>query len=94
MVDKTGAVQSTTERIQNIGSDGLCEVMGCESDLDKEGNIERQRLFKKIFIFWESTAGEGQREWGTADLKQALCGQADRSEPDVGLELTSCEIMT
>ena len=36
--------------------------MGCESDLDTEGNIERQRLFKKIFIFWESAAGEGQRE--------------------------------
>ena len=49
-----------------------------------------------VFFFWgggEHKLGRG-RERGTEDLKWALCRQADSSEPDVGLELTNCEIMT
>ena len=35
--------------------------------------------------------GEGQREKGTEDLK---AGSALSAEPDTGLELMNCEIMT
>ena len=35
--------------------------------------------------------GQGRR---TEDLKQALCSQADSSQPDAGLKLTNHEIMT
>ena len=43
--------------------------------------------------FWEreSSVGEGQRERGTEDPKQALCWLG---EPNTGLELMSHEIMT
>lgn len=37
--------------------------------------------------------GEEQRE-GERGSKEALCQQADRSKPDVGLELANREIMT
>ena len=41
-------------------------------------------------------AGEGQREREreTHNLKQAPGSKAVGTEPDVGLELTDCEIMT
>ena len=40
-------------------------------------------------------SGEGQRERETQNLKQAAGSeQAVSTEPDAGLELTNCEIMT
>ena len=51
-------------------------------------------FFLNIYLFLgECKQGRG-RERGTGDLKQALCWQADSSEPEVGLELMNYEIIT
>ena len=50
-------------------------------------------IFFVMFIFYrerESVSGGGQRERGR--IRSRL--QAVRAEPNVGLELTNCEIMT
>ena len=52
-----------------------------------------------LFIYFEietggerAPAGEGLTEWGAQRSQRGLCG--DSREPNVGLELTNCEIMT
>ena len=55
---------------------------------NRRGNILQLFYFLMFIYFWESgrTEGEGQR------IQSGLC--ADSKEPDVGLKLTNCEIMT
>ena len=48
--------------------------------------FERERETDRVCV------GEGQREGETQNLKQALSSVS--TEPDVGHELTNCEIMT
>ena len=52
-----------------------------------------------MFIYFEEErdrawAGEGQREKETQNLKQAPGSQLSAPEPNAGLELMSCEIVT
>ena len=55
--------------------------------------IELKQLFffKFIFLFWErAPIEEGQREEET----ESQAGSAPSAQPDVGLKLTNCEIVT
>ena len=52
-------------------------------------------LFFLMFLFIlreRVSAGEGQRERGRERIPSRLC--AVSAEPDAGLDLTTCEIMT
>ena len=45
-----------------------------------------------VYLFGERTSGEREREREREKIPSRLC--AVSAEPDVGLELTNCEIMT
>ena len=50
-------------------------------------------LLRLLFIYFErEKGGEEQREREEENLEQALC--TDSTEPDSGLDLINCEIMT
>ena len=67
----------------------------CLTNLSHPGPPKKEDFFFLMFIyFWEreSTSKRGPEE--TQNLKQAPRLWAVSTEPDVGLELTNCEIMT
>ena len=49
-------------------------------------------LFKMLIFFERVQVGEGQRAGGRERIRSRLC--TDSREPDAGLELMNCEIMT
>ena len=61
---------------------------GWGEEREREGEREREREYER--------AGEGQRERETQNLKSEAGSrlQAVSTEPNVGHELTNCEIMT
>ena len=73
---------------------GLTMMLSTEQPHSWSSSSSSSSSFFNTYLF----LGEGRwgigRQRGTEDLKQALCSQADSSEPDVGLELTNHEIMT
>ena len=54
-------------------------------------------FFLTFMYFWDrdtAWTGEGPRERETQNLKQAPGSERVSTEPDAGLELTDCKIMT